>query len=213
MEVGQKDAHLAGKGHAAATGRRSPSKMSEWHCGGCDRRMGVGQRDAHLAGKAHAQNTAAAELLVAGISSTVAAKGQHNQSLAPAGSGGRGGRGRRERSGGRGHDVAPPLEPPFPEAAGSWIPYRSFRGRKSFGHFVCERCQSVWTTAHATNGYKQGCKGCEHMSFPRFMWENDYRGSWPDDEEDATGSDEGEMPDKPHHSQRCEACRMGVCIR
>jgi hypothetical protein len=86
---------------------------------------------------------------------------------------------------------------------GQWVPRKSFTGRKSFGAFECDLCKKVWVSAHAFKEYKQGCQQCEAESLPLFMWHNF--------EHNDRHDDEGRTDDKPHDSDRCEACRAGVC--
>eukprot|EP00798_Chlamydomonas_sp_ICE-L_P018590 gene18590-25102_t len=104
------------------------------------------------------------------------------------------------------------LEAPF-GMPGEWLKTqdwvrRSPRGRKSFGAFKCMPCGRTWLSAHSYPRYKQGCKGCDAEYLPIYLWHNDP--SSPRDEDDNEDyDDEGE--DKPHDSERCEACRAGVC--
>ena len=59
-------------------------------------------------------------------------------------------------------------EPPVNDP-GEWVYTADFKGKKSFGFFVCS-CGRTWTTAHAYKEYKQGCQGCEKESLPYYMW-------------------------------------------
>ena len=98
------------------------------------------------------------------------------------------------------------LRPPIPECEGEWVDRQDFSGRKSFGFFACTSSScggNRWTSAHAYPEYKQACAKCERGYHPLFMWVNYYSDRSEDvDEEDDRA---------PHHRQRCEACRRGVC--
>ena len=87
---------------------------------------------------------------------------------------------------------------------GFWVELKDFWGNKSFGMFECEDCDQIWLSAHAFKRFKQACKSCETWSPPKFMWVNAERGE---------RNKYHKEPDlnKPHHRDRCEACRRGVC--
>lgn len=97
------------------------------------------------------------------------------------------------------------LNPPV-ESGGEWVMRDEFRGRKSFGAFECSniRCGKSWVSAHAFPIYLQGCQACNVESLPKFMWVNAER------DERSEGDETGKL-DGPHDSDRCEACRKGVC--
>lgn len=81
-----------------------------------------------------------------------------------------------------------------------------FDGRKSFGFFN-DCCGAAWVSARAfKEEYRQQCKRCKQWSQPTYMWHN-----FPS----SSGSDERKKPqkNKPHHADKCEACRAGVpCV-
>ena len=56
--------------------------------------------------------------------------------------------------------------------------------------------------------YKQACAKCEQGYRPLFMWVNYYS---QDDRSDRSEDVDEEDGHAPHHRQRCEACRRGVC--
>ena len=91
--------------------------------------------------------------------------------------------------------------PPFEDAVGEWVKTIKFKGKKSFGYFRC-KCSS-WLSAHAQPAYRQKCKECSRNKYPLFMWVNlqSYEGR----------SERLNDNNKPHMSELCEACKMGVC--
>eukprot|EP00450_Noctiluca_scintillans_P000982 CAMPEP_0194494256 /NCGR_PEP_ID=MMETSP0253-20130528/12218_1 /TAXON_ID=2966 /ORGANISM="Noctiluca scintillans" /LENGTH=236 /DNA_ID=CAMNT_0039335351 /DNA_START=62 /DNA_END=772 /DNA_ORIENTATION=- len=93
-------------------------------------------------------------------------------------------------------DIAAPVDSP-----GRWVPRDEFRGRKSFGFFVCT-CGNRWKSAHAQPKYRQGCQRCEQQSLAMCLWYNEGPDTRPERETD---------DDKPHDSARCEACKHGDC--
>ena len=86
---------------------------------------------------------------------------------------------------------------------GHWVLRRNFPYKKSFGYFKCDDCNKWWISAHSFKEYKQGCKRCEKMHFPKYMWLNDEKEETKADKED-NGT--------PHDTKRCEACKMGICL-
>ena len=102
------------------------------------------------------------------------------------------------------HDGAPEFDPPYVAACGEWVWARDFAGWKSFGIFVCGKCDNVWRSAHAQAIYAQACRECEDRVYPTAMWVT----------ADTVVSDDGTAvrpAGKPHHAHRCEACRAGRC--
>ena len=97
------------------------------------------------------------------------------------------------------------LEPPV-NTPGYWILRNAFNGIKSFGVFVCEnkKCNNRWKSAHAYKIYRQGCKSCDQYTLPTYMWVNENT--------HIRDNDAIKDTDKPHDSERCEACKVGVCI-
>jgi len=58
-------------------------------------------------------------------------------------------------------------------------------------------------SAHAYPQFKQDCKECSRSFLPVALWVNlEAR----DDEAERPSDD-----NKPHHRDKCEACRLGVC--
>eukprot|EP00658_Telonema_sp_P-2_P054781 TRINITY_DN43572_c0_g1_i4.p1 TRINITY_DN43572_c0_g1~~TRINITY_DN43572_c0_g1_i4.p1 ORF type:complete len:267 (+),score=22.92 TRINITY_DN43572_c0_g1_i4:245-1045(+) len=103
------------------------------------------------------------------------------------------------------HREAKILDPPFPGIEGYWelhidCPFNL----KSFAFFECQ-CRNRWSSAHGFQKYKQGCKRCDSMSFPKFMWINTHTGHPIRDSYKTEDS-------MPHHQDRCEACRNGECV-
>lgn len=95
---------------------------------------------------------------------------------------------------------------PYPGIEGYWTPRLQYQGtRKSFGSYECCSCSKKWLSAHAYKKYKQGCQGCENMSFPCCLWVNS------DQDRDRSPHDRLDNGDRPHDRARCEACRRGVC--
>lgn len=135
-----------------------------------------------------------------------------------AGKGSKGGKGKGSKGnggqGGKGKSYSKRSEPRKPDppvdTPGQWVYRDDFRGRKSFGFYVCG-CGRSWTTAHAQKNVEedewfcQGCQGCDSMLEPYYVWENDPSSS-PRDRSDRDLDDE-----KPHDFDRCEACRLGKC--
>ena len=102
------------------------------------------------------------------------------------------------------------LEPPV-DTPGYWVLRDEFNGVKSFGSYVCEskKCKNKkWISAHAYKIHRQGCKSCDQYTLPTYMWVNTDKDTIKDIKND-TDKD----TDKPHDSERCEACKAGVCIR
>jgi hypothetical protein len=102
---------------------------------------------------------------------------------------------------------APPDEPPFEGCKGQWVLREQFEGTKSFGIFHCPKCQSTWFSAHAyADEFKQACKRCKTKTFATYLWENTERKIHH--RENTT------REDKPHHSDKCEACLAGhYCVK
>jgi len=100
----------------------------------------------------------------------------------------------------------PKPEPPV-DTPGYWELRDNFKGLKSFGSYVCEskKCKNKeWISAHAHKEYRQGCKSCDKFVLPMYMWVNTDKDTIKGIIKDT---------DKPHDSERCEACKAGVCIR
>jgi len=97
-------------------------------------------------------------------------------------------------------------DPPVDEP-GHWVPREKFEGRKSFGFYWCN-CGRSWVSAQGWKQYKQGCQGCNRESLAVYLWVNEkkYTGVDLDDPDRVVRNREG-----PHDSDRCEACRAGVC--
>jgi hypothetical protein len=102
----------------------------------------------------------------------------------------------------RKHRAAPPL--PFDGAQGDWVGASHFKGRTSFGWFVCP-CTRTWLSAYAQKKYKQRCSTCKRWLAPVALWTN----SHPEQRDKSRAYVErGE-----HRSALCEACRRGDCPR
>ena len=101
-----------------------------------------------------------------------------------------------------------PTAPPIPDLKGEWVRPSDFRGTKSFGFFICWKCANApaWYSAHAFPRFKQGCKVCNIETFPQFLWQNAQRSN-----REEVG--DSEKLNGPHQSDRCEACRSGMCVR
>lgn len=85
---------------------------------------------------------------------------------------------------------------------GEWVLRSKFKGKKSFGFFVCE-CGQTWKSAHTQSKYKQGCKSCNAYTHAELMWVNTDR-----NDKSLTSKKES----KGHHDKRrCEACKKHVC--
>jgi hypothetical protein len=95
------------------------------------------------------------------------------------------------------------LEPPFPRAAGRWVPFEEFTNEKSFGMFWCSDCEQHWISAHAfrSRPNKQQCKLCGEYHSPGFMWVN----AESDHDSDASS----DRPGKPHLAVLCQRCQSG----
>lgn len=93
--------------------------------------------------------------------------------------------------------------PPFPEleGKGNWVLRNDFQGKKSFGYYICKKCENNWFSAHAHKVFKQGCQSCEFYNHPIYMWEN---------YEKNQGKNTGTCG--PHDRKRCEACSAGDCL-
>jgi hypothetical protein len=89
---------------------------------------------------------------------------------------------------------------------GYWVRREAFHGRKSFGAFRCNPCQATWISAHAYPKYHQDCKNCRESHLPACLWVNVHSG---DSSSDSEATERGQK--KPHHKDKCEACRRGVC--
>jgi hypothetical protein len=100
------------------------------------------------------------------------------------------------------------------DSGGFWIPLTLFQAElssrspsknsfKSFGCFECPNCSKTWTSAHAFTNFKQGCKRCEAETLPKVMWLNT---------EKSTREKEPQSDAKPHDTNRCEACKFGICM-
>ena len=90
------------------------------------------------------------------------------------------------------------LNPPFPRAAGRWVPLEEFTGHKSFGIFWCPTCEKRWLSAHAFRDEpnQQQCKICDDDRSPVFMWVNDVT-YYRSDSEGSTESTEVSTPFGP----------------
>lgn len=104
------------------------------------------------------------------------------------------------------HTNMPIPRAPVP-SGGHWVRRCDFTGRKSFGFFHCSKpkCKNRWRSAHAQPKYSQGCKRCNTMSHPYWLWVNAFGRRRDDD------SDESEEEGDPHDHDRCEACAHGDC--
>jgi len=96
------------------------------------------------------------------------------------------------------------LPPPPVSEPGEWVPRDEFPGKKSFAFYRCKRCTKNWVSAHGYKTFMQGCQRCEKELLPLFMWKNQDKRKRDEDLE-------SERLDGPHDSERCEACRAGVC--
>ncbi|GAX84636.1 hypothetical protein CEUSTIGMA_g12057.t1 [Chlamydomonas eustigma] len=101
------------------------------------------------------------------------------------------------------------LDPPLESAEGYWVQRKDFEGRKSFGVFQCAQCSRRWYSAHAFKEYKQGCQRCDRYYLPIAMWVN--TGDRDSDDDDNGFGDDEKDDAGPHDSERCEACKAGVC--
>ena len=101
-------------------------------------------------------------------------------------------------------DAAELSPPPIPNVKGYWIQRPYFQGRKSFGAFQCCFCGNAWTSAHAYANYGQGCRRCNIINLPMFLWQNQKAQKKNNLLQPPAGL-------KPHDRERCEACRAGVC--
>ena len=106
------------------------------------------------------------------------------------------------------------LNPPFPRAAGRWVPLLSFTAAdKSFGVFWCPTCDKRWFSAHAhrVSPNQQQCTQCKTYRSPVFMWENAPRSA----DYDSEGSSEGSSDEysgrieRPHLAHLCQRCQSG----
>ncbi len=92
------------------------------------------------------------------------------------------------------------------DSKGLWVHREEFKGFKSFGYYQCIKCCKTWFSAHAHPNYRQACKKCEVWEYPRYLWQNlekDVREKKPKEDEEK----------KPHDQNRCEACKIGECLR
>jgi hypothetical protein len=104
------------------------------------------------------------------------------------------------------YDDWTPNAPSGLDGLGEWVGREDFAGHKSFGFFECGTCDACWLSAHAfRNTYRQKCKACNAWSQPRYMWHNYDTGARDRDPSDPMAKD------RPHHADKCEACRAGVC--
>jgi hypothetical protein len=85
---------------------------------------------------------------------------------------------------------------------GHWVVREEFRGRKSFGFFLCD-CGKQWGSAHSFPDYTQGCQTCEDDCFPRWLWVNTVR-------RDPITLTQSSV--SPHDRTRCAACHDGKCL-
>ena len=89
------------------------------------------------------------------------------------------------------------------DAEGEWVLLKLYTRYKGFGFYLCPHCSRTWMSSKSSKRFRQGCQGCETMSFPAAMWVNTpghYRP--PSSRIDTL---------KPHDSSRCEACAAGQC--
>eukprot|EP00740_Mantoniella_antarctica_P014135 CAMPEP_0181368620 /NCGR_PEP_ID=MMETSP1106-20121128/12215_1 /TAXON_ID=81844 /ORGANISM="Mantoniella antarctica, Strain SL-175" /LENGTH=260 /DNA_ID=CAMNT_0023484809 /DNA_START=560 /DNA_END=1342 /DNA_ORIENTATION=+ len=102
------------------------------------------------------------------------------------------------------------LNPPFPNASGSWVPREDFTGQKSFGFFTCGSCNKDWSSAHSYKLYTQQCKVCACEAYPTQMWHNDDTAA-----RDSIRYDDNDEEEeyKPHLRHLCGACKAGVCTK
>jgi hypothetical protein len=106
------------------------------------------------------------------------------------------------------------LSPPFPRAAGRWVPLLSFTAAdKSFGVFWCPTCDKRWFSAHAhrVSPNQQQCTQCKTYRSPVFMWENAPRSADYDSEGSSEGSSDeySERIERPHLAHLCQRCQSG----
>lgn len=97
------------------------------------------------------------------------------------------------------HLYIPP--PPVP-SKGKWLIRSDFPKEKSFGYFKCYYCNKTWISAHSFKNYKQGCKKCDSLSFPIYLWLNESSNS-QNNSSNLQGS---------HDKNRCQACKAGKCL-
>ena len=93
------------------------------------------------------------------------------------------------------------------DTPGYWILRDAFNGSKSFGVFVCENAKcnkQQWISAHANKAFRMSCNNCEKRVLPTYMWVNTHKS---DKDKNITSKQ------KPHDSNRCEACEKGLCIQ
>ena len=88
---------------------------------------------------------------------------------------------------------------------GEWMLREFFKGRKSFGFFLCHACGRPWLSAHSDVRYRQSCKKCNFRpadgNYPLLLWVNRYV-----EKRDADATSEGH-----HEASLCEACLKGDC--
>ncbi len=108
------------------------------------------------------------------------------------------------------------LNPPFPRAAGRWVPLLSFtaaEGNKSFGVFWCPTCDKRWFSAHAhrVSPNQQQCTQCKTYRSPVFMWVNAPKSADYDSEGSSEGSSDehSRRIEKPHLAHLCQRCQSG----
>lgn len=100
-----------------------------------------------------------------------------------------------------------PSAPTGLQGMGAWVARLEFGGTKSFGYFTCGNCSACWLSAHSfRDQFRQQCKTCRAWSQPRYLWVNYY-------ENDKDERGEEERVTKPHHADKCEACKANACTR
>ena len=179
----QRDAHVYADASSA-----SPPRASQYGCTVCDRTFATAAaRDQHVRGARHRSAVARCDSCNRAFK-TAKARAQHVRDA---------------------HDgeAVGKFPPPVEGQAGKWVPRAKFPRDKGFGVFVCSPCSGkAWVSAHALRQYRQGCKSCETMHLPKWMWLND-------NFDDKGGRNE--RLKGPHDKARCEACQlgMGLCDR
>ena len=55
------------------------------------------------------------------------------------------------------------------DSEGEWVHPHEFKGRKSFGYFLCLNCRKTWLSAHSFPNYQQGCQRDVKLSVIHFI--------------------------------------------